>query len=147
LELTIMTAASIAAWGFERRYQVGLATNGMHRMSWTRLGLEPSGDPAQPSRLLETLGRLQRVAIRPFERTLAEEVRRLAFGTTVVVVSALLTPLMAATLLAIRRRGHPVTVVLTGRQAEYPRLEGIVMRRTGPPQAWREHPALVLTHG
>src|SRR5207247_1682422 len=92
LELTITTAASIAAWGFERRYQVGLSTNGMHRMSWSRLSLEPSSDPTQLARLLEALGRLQRVAIRPFETTLVRDARRLAFGTTVVVVSALLTP-------------------------------------------------------
>ena len=144
LELTISTAASIAAWAVAQRYQVGLSTNGLHHFSRAKVSLEPSRDPAQLPRLLEALGRLQPIAGRRFEDILAEEARRLPFGTTVVVVSAVLAPPVAAMLLAMSRRGHAVTLVFTGRQAPNVTLDGVAMRRVGPPEAWRELATLSL---
>ena len=144
VELGITSAASIAAWGAARRYQIGLATNGMHRLSRATVGADPSGGPGHLPRILEALARLRPFAIRPFERTLMEGARRLAFGTTIVVVSALLLPPVAAMLQAMRRRGHPITLVITGREPASLSLNGIVIRRVGPPEAWREAAALSL---
>lgn len=149
LELSITTAASIARWGLDAGYPVGLVTNGMHRLRAHHVGVESASDPAQLTRILEALGRLQPFAVRPFEKTVADATRRLPYGVTVCVVTAGLSSAVAAQLRALRRRGHPVTLILTGREgmagsAGMPRQDGIVSRRVGPPEAWREKPTLSL---
>ncbi len=147
LELTIIAAASIASWAIEQGYQVGLYTNGMHRWSWGDVAVEPGGDPAQLERVLVALGRLQPFAVKRFEDVLAEEVRHLPFGSTLVVVAAELSPEVVDALRALRGRGHAVTVVLAGRQDVAGSLDGIPVRRVGPPEAWREGSALAVTGG
>ena len=144
LEFGITAAASIATWAVDERYQVGLATNGMHRYGSRRVVLEASGDPSVLPRLLEALGRLQPIAIRPFEQTLAEESRHLHYGTTAVAITHDLSAAVAAELTRIRRRGHAVTVILTGRDPKVTRLNGIAVRLAGPPEEWRNTPALTL---
>jgi uncharacterized protein (DUF58 family) len=143
-ELAISTAASIAAWGLAQRYHVGLKSNGVHRLRSLRVGLEPAGDADQLPRILETLGRLQSHAARAFARTLAEESRRLPFGATIVAVTPVLGAAEVAELVALRRRGYPVVLVLTGRQAPTATLDGIIIRRVGPPEAWSKMPTLSL---
>jgi uncharacterized protein (DUF58 family) len=144
LELTITTAASIAAWGLEHRYQVGLATNGLHRLRSLRVGVEPAGGGDQLPKILESLGRLQVPTVRPFELTLAEESRRLPFGATIIAVSAVAGAAVVGELLALRRRGYPVVLVLTGRQSVTTSLDGIVVRQVGPPEAWATAETLAL---
>lgn len=144
LELAITTAASIASWGLAQRYQVGLFSNGLHRLGRTNVSVEPSSAPTQLEHILEALGRLQTVAAKPFETILADTARRLAFGSTVVAVSAVLTGPMVAALISLHRRGHPVTLVLTGRQEVAASLDGVIVRRVGPPEAWREASSLSL---
>jgi len=137
LELAITTAASLASWAVERGYQVGLETNGMHRYGSRMVRVASAGDSEQLARILEALGRLQPFAVTAFATTVAEGVRRLPYGTTIVAVSAVLAPEVAAELIAARRRGHPVAVVLTGTVAVPDSLDGIAIRRVGPPGAWR----------
>ena len=117
LELTICAAASIGAWAIGQGFAVGLASNGLHRLDPTPVAVEARADPSHLPRLLTALGRLQPLARHSFEATLAQHASRLAFGATVVVVSAVLSPAAVAILLGLRRRGHAVTVVATGREA------------------------------
>lgn len=142
LELAICTTASIASWALEQDYQVGLMTNGMHRGHLGRVAVDSSGAPGQLSRVLEALARLEPFATRPFVQVIAAGARRLAYGSTVVVVAAGLDPSVAAELLALRRRGHPVVVVLTEGRRVSGGLGGIVVRRVGPAAAWRELPVI-----
>lgn len=138
LELSIMTAASIAAWALEQGYQVGLVTNGMHYFRRMKVAVGPTGDPARLPDILDALGRLQPIAVRAFETVLTEDARRLPFGATIVAVTGVLTAPAVAALLSLARRGHAVTLVLTGRQDAPASLAGITVRRAGPPEAWRE---------
>ncbi len=138
LEMAITSAASVSAWAVDQGYQVGLTTNGMHRFGRLRVSVESSGSPSQLSRILEALGRLQPLAVRPFEDTLAQDTSRLAYGSTIVVISAVLSEPIVAELLALRRRGYPVTLLYAGRQAMPASLDGVVMRRVGPPGEWRD---------
>ncbi|HVC35698.1 MAG TPA: DUF58 domain-containing protein [Chloroflexota bacterium] len=144
LELAIATTASVSAWGLGEGYQVGLATNGMHRFGRFDVGVAPSSDPAHLPRVLDALARLQPIAVRPFEQTLAQDTHRLGYGATVVVVSAVLSAPVVAQLLALHRRGYPVTLVYTGRQSTAVSLDGVVIRRVGPPEDWRHLPTLSL---
>jgi uncharacterized protein (DUF58 family) len=138
LEMAITAAASISAWAIDQGYQVGISTNGMHRFGRLKVSVDPSGTPSQLQQILEALGRLQPIPVRPFEDTLARDTSRLAYGSTIVVVSAVLTAPVVAEMLALRRRGHPVTLVYAGRQAMPGPMDGVVVRRVGPPDAWRD---------
>lgn len=147
LELTICAAASIAAWALAQGLAVGLVSNGIHRLSPVPVAVEARADPDHLPRLLEALGRLQPLARQPFTATLAAGARRLPYGATVVAVSAVLTPAIAAALVGLRRRGHPVVLVATGREAPAGPLDGVVVRRIGPPEHWRDLPALAPVAG
>ena len=138
VELAIMAAASIAAWGQANAFEVGLASNGLHRLEASPGVAASSAAPTQHARLRQSLGRLQPISTWPFERVLAEESRRLTFGTSAVVISALVTSRLITALAAMRRRGHTVTLVLVGREAPNVSLPGIAVRRVGPPEAWRD---------
>jgi uncharacterized protein (DUF58 family) len=144
LELAIMTAASLATWGQLRGYEVGLTTNGMHLFSSVPVRVETSAAIDQSTRLQDALGRLQPIAMQPFDEILTKESHRLPYGTSVVVVSAVVpTPLMLA-LMALRRHGYPVILVLAGPSSPELALDGLAVRRVGPPEAWRELAELTL---
>ena len=144
LELGILTAASLANWGLEQGYQVGLYTNGMHRWSWGSVAVEPGRDPSQLERILIALGRLQPLAVGRFDELLPREARRLPFGATVVVVTAALTAPIVQAMLALRARGHAVTAILTGRRPSSASFDGVVVRHVGPPEVWREVETLAV---
>ena len=142
LELSIMAAASIAMWGLEQGYQVGLYTNGLQKKSHGSVALEPGRSTEQAERILLTLGRLQPLVSERFQDLLSRRGWQLPFGTTVVIVSASLFPEAAATAQGLRRSGHGVTMVFTGRREVATSLYGVVVRRIGPPGGWRDMPEL-----
>ena len=147
LELGITTAASIANWGLERGYQVGLFTNGLHRGRRGDVVVDAGGDPGQWGRILVALARLQPVSAMTFQSLLNGYSRRLPYGATVVVVTAAILPPVEAALRRVQARGHAVTVVLTGRSGIGASLPGVTLRRVGPPEAWKEMPALSVSTG
>jgi uncharacterized protein (DUF58 family) len=144
VELAITAVASAATWAIEQDYPVGLVTNGMHRGRLGRVAVAPGAGPNQLQLVLEALAGLEPFAARPFALVVAEAARRLPYGATVVVVAAGLDRAVVAELLGLRRRGHPVVVILTEDRTLSGSLDGIVVRRLGPPESWREAPALDL---
>ncbi len=142
LELSITTAASLAHWGVEQGYQVGIFTNGVHREGCGRVAVQPGSGPAQLERILLALARLQPIVLQGFDSLLAQEVRRLPFGTTLVLVTPSLSQPVLAAAAALRKRGHAVTAILTGRQGVARPIEGVTVRRVGPPESWRDFQVL-----
>lgn len=145
LELGITTAASIASWGLERGYQVGLYTNGLHRGRRGDVVVEAGGDAGQLERILLALGRLQPVSGMRFQGLLSRYSHRLPYGATVVAVTAAIPPPVEVALQGLQDRGHAVTAVLTGRLGVGGSLPRITVRRVGPPEAWRDMPTLSLS--
>jgi uncharacterized protein (DUF58 family) len=138
LELGICTAASIARWGLGQGYQVGVYTNGGHRGSHRPSLVEPGSGNDQLEKILYSLGRLQPAALKPFDELVAIHGRQLPYGSTVVLISADLSPKMASEATTLRRHGFGVVVILTGRQSNGATMPGVVVRRVGPPEAWRD---------
>lgn len=135
IELAITTAASIAAWGAERGYRVGLRTNaatGPHGLA------APGTDAERLPRILEALARVTPAVEEPYERTLEEAARQLKYGETVVAVAAALSPAQAAALDQLRVGGHPVALLLTGSGAADAHPTGVRVQRIGPPESWRD---------
>lgn len=113
LELTITVAASLANYGLEEGYMVGLRVNSFSPQSDMQVKINPSRDPGQLTRILEALARIKGWSGLPMEELLHAERRNLPRGATLVVVTAVISDDMLDTLTAIRRAGHPVTLVET----------------------------------
>jgi uncharacterized protein (DUF58 family) len=113
LELTITVAASLANHALEEGYMVGLQVNAFTPHSDRQVKLLPSRNPEQLTRILESLARIKGWSGLSMEDTIRAERRNLPRGATIVVVTGVVTDDMVSILTAIRRAGHPVTLVET----------------------------------
>jgi uncharacterized protein (DUF58 family) len=117
-EMAVSVAASVACWGLEQGYAVGLCANGTMqefdggikplpkiaagqtsfsgsatralsaRRSAGRLRIAPASERGQLLRLMDALARLVAFIPRPIQDIVVEEASRLPYGTTVVYVGA-----------------------------------------------------------
>jgi uncharacterized protein (DUF58 family) len=126
LEAAITTAASVASWAAERGYLVGLAANARIFHSSSAVRLPPSRDPRQLMHVLEALARLVPMATMAPETLVELEARSLAFGTTVVMISAVATEPLIAQLRSLRRGGHqPVLLLISSDDQPLAPLDGL----------------------
>ncbi|HLZ08155.1 MAG TPA: hypothetical protein VKT80_06160, partial [Chloroflexota bacterium] len=137
LELAVVTAASIVEWALANGFRVALTTNGLHRLRTGPVAIGATNDPIRRRAFLSALGRLQPLSAHPFALTLAVGSQRLVYGTTVVAIGAIFGPADLARLIGLRRRGHPVSMLVTGRSTLPAIFNGIDIRRIGPPESWR----------
>jgi uncharacterized protein (DUF58 family) len=111
LELTITVAASVANYALETGYMVGLQVNAFTENSDRQVKLLPSSNPDQFTRILEQLARIKGWSGLPMEELIRTQRHVLPKGATIVVVTGVVTTDMLDILLALRRAGHPVTLV------------------------------------
>jgi hypothetical protein len=95
-----------------------LLTNAALGGSDWRVRVAPARHSAQAARLLELLAQLTVYTLTPFETLLTAELPRLPYGATVLIITALLNEGLLAALLALRAKGHPLTVVKLGAPPE-----------------------------
>lgn len=143
VELGISVAASVAAWGLEQGYAVGLYANGLQMPDEEaapapvasegvqdtaalerairatpslRVRIPASTDRGQLVRMLEALARVVSYFPSPMAQILAAEETRLPYGTTVVYIgtAAGLRDDGLAHLRRLRARGHSVALLLVG---------------------------------
>ena len=114
LERVITVAASAASFAVEEGHDLGLFSNGSHILADRPMILPPSRDPQQLTLVLEGLATITPVVMAPMARKLAEHSRRFPMGATLVIVAALATPELAATILDLKGRGHPVMMLYVG---------------------------------
>ena len=111
LEHAISVAASIANDAFDRRYGVGLLANSSAPDADRSVRILPGRRAEQFVRVLEALAVITPFVLEPLAAMLDREEHRLPAGTTLAVVTSLMTDDLAATLLRLRRRGHQVVVL------------------------------------
>ncbi len=127
-ELGIVVASSLAVHLTEKRQAVGLVTNGSDPLEEAGSDGNPSGRiPSLPPRkgrehLLHILDLLARIGASaeeetaPFVQILSQQSLGLPWGSTVIAITATEAPGLLDTLLALRRRGLFVVLVLTDPQ-------------------------------
>lgn len=182
LELALCAAASVATWGIEHGYAVGLYANGMllsagapelspsaksrptgnidsdNNLEQVRAAgvallhaqIAPSARPEQLVRIQQTLARVFPYWVGPMTTVLTREMTHLPVGSTVAYIGAARTldDEGIALLEQMRRRGHVVTTLLTGDEAEMVDTGRIPMIRLGDANTWHELFAEALaTHG
>lgn len=138
-ESAIVAAGSLAADALDRRYAVGMYANGVLAGSDQTLRIHPGRGPNQLPVILEGLAKLTPLAATNFPRMLREEGRRFPWGSTVVVVSALMTNALVIALAELLAAGHRVVLVRVG-EFEPPPLQGLTVH-TLPDNLLGYHPA------
>jgi uncharacterized protein (DUF58 family) len=111
LEANLVVAASIARWAHEARYAVGLLSNGVLPESDRPIEIAPGRRRDQLPRILEALGGLSPITMASLADQLERESHSLPFGSTFVVVTALMPEPLAAVLQRLHRSGHHATVL------------------------------------
>jgi uncharacterized protein (DUF58 family) len=111
LEHAIVVAASLAGYAVERRYVVGLVANGAMPHADQPLKVLPGRSPHQLSRMLEVLAGVTPFATSSIERLLRDESPELPWGATLVVVTAVVTDELRATLTRLREAGRRLVLI------------------------------------
>lgn len=126
LERAISVAASIANYGVEQRYIVGVIANGSVPHSDQPIKVLPSRDPKQLVRILEALAAVTGFATSSIEDLLMAESPKLPWGATLVVVTAIVTEELVTTLLRLRDVGRRLVLISLDRELPSQELEGIL---------------------
>jgi len=111
LEKTISVAASIANYAFTQRYEVGVIANGCIHHSDQSIKVLPSRRPDQLARVMEALAAVTSFATSSIEALLLAESPRLPWGSTLVVVTAVITDDLLDALLRLHGAGRRVVLV------------------------------------
>ncbi|MCO6453176.1 MAG: DUF58 domain-containing protein [Caldilineales bacterium] len=126
LEQAVSVAASICYHGIAQRWPTGLLANGALPRSDQPIRLPPGRSPAQLTTILEMLAAVTPFATAPVERLIAAESPRLPWGSTLVIVTAIVTEALAATLLDLQRVGRRIALVSLDPQPLSPALKHIL---------------------
>ena len=119
-ETAIVVAASVAHAGLDARRSVGLSANSAIRNAEQWLHLPASRHDMQQTRILEALAQLNAQPLLSFENLLRLETPQLPYGATLLAVSPIVTEPILTALLDLRLTGHPVALIVVGRQPDRP---------------------------
>ncbi|MGD9099378.1 MAG: DUF58 domain-containing protein [Anaerolineae bacterium] len=111
LERAVCAAASIASYAVERHWLVGLTANGAMPNADQPIRVPPGRGPDQLSFLLEALAGVTNFTTSAFERFLLQESSRVAWGATLVVLTAVVSDGIRASLDRLRAAGRRVVLV------------------------------------
>jgi uncharacterized protein (DUF58 family) len=143
LETAIVVAASLAYAGLDARRSVGLVANSNIRESKDWVQLAVSRHMLQATHILEALAQLNSTPLMTFDQLLRLERPRLPYGASIFAITSLLSENILNALLDLRSKGHPVALILVGRQPDRlmpPNVPLYVVREN-----WTELKALHLT--
>jgi uncharacterized protein (DUF58 family) len=126
LEAAVTTAASVANWASEHGFLVGLAANAKLFHSSAAVRIPPSRHPHQLMHIFEALARLVPMGSMPVQSLVELEAHDLAYGSTVVVVTAATGEPLIRQLQQLKRAGHrPVLLLITADEAPVAPLDGL----------------------
>jgi len=111
LERILSTAGSVAKYGIDAGYAVGIAANGSFPDSDRPLRVPVGSSSDQLMRILEALAVIGPLTLVPLQTVLDREAQSFPFGATLVCVTARMDPSLAASLMRIAEAGHAVTVL------------------------------------
>jgi uncharacterized protein (DUF58 family) len=132
-ENAITVAASIAIHALDTRHTVGMFANGVVGGSDQPLRVRPSRSPEQAHLILSGLAKLSPIASLNFPRLLRSETLRFPWGSTIVVVTALMSDPLAAAMAELVRAGHRL-VLVTIDEIDVPPIRGLLTFRIASDQ-------------
>jgi uncharacterized protein (DUF58 family) len=111
LERVLSVAASVATYGFNAGYAIGLSANGAYPSSDRPMRIPVGRRSDQLMRVLEALAVVGPLTLTPLETVLERETQSFPFGATLVCVTSRMDEPLAAALGRIAAAGHAVTVL------------------------------------
>ncbi|MCA9929855.1 MAG: DUF58 domain-containing protein [Anaerolineales bacterium] len=122
LERAIGVAASIANYGTQRRWGVGVYANGAVPGSDQPIRVQPGRSPDQLGQVLEALAAVTEFATGSIERMMLRESPGLPWASTVVLVTAVVTEEIVVGLVRLKEAGRRVVLISL---SEEPPLTGL----------------------
>jgi len=149
-EYAITAAASLARQLWDEGHALGLYVNALltqealfadgngESPGSERIRIAPRQQPSQLMRVLEALARIDDRGRWTIEALLQVESGRLLFGTTIVVISAVVTRRLRLALIDLQRKGYGVALVALGDAQLEPPIPGVVYYHIGGRERWFE---------
>jgi len=125
LEQIVSLAASVASFGVEQKYMVGLVANGSLPRSDQPLKVLPSRSPDHLMHMLEALAAVTAFSTSRMEQLLETESPKLPWGATLIVITGIVSDALLAALLELRAAGRKVALVAVGAEVDREQLRGI----------------------
>lgn len=116
MEEVISTAASIARWGLESGFEVGLHSNGALPGAHLPLRIPASAEESQLLAILDYLARLMLIVDRPIEQVIEADLDRLPHGTALLLCTSVM-PQHLINVLCDVGRNRRVILVMVGNEA------------------------------
>jgi uncharacterized protein (DUF58 family) len=110
-ERAIRLTASLANFASLEKYAFGLVANGTYPDSDQRLRILPGRDPSQLRNVLEALAAVSYFVASPIETLLRRESPNLPWGSTLIVITPLVTQNLLAEILRLRDVGRRIALV------------------------------------
>lgn len=144
LELAIITAASIANFTITAGFRTGLYVNQRKRFPDEPMRIPPGQTTDQMMHILETLAQATPFESIPVARLIQNESRSLAWGSTIVVVTAVPTDALIATLFRMKRSGRKVVLIAIGGKTPPGAAEGLTVFHVSEDISWRDLESIAL---
>jgi uncharacterized protein (DUF58 family) len=135
-EYAITATASLAHWAWEQGQAVGLFANTVMQPGARIVRIRPAGHRDQLTLIFEALARIIPFGRWPLEESLRYEGPHLPYGTTIVVITALLTEPLRRTLLYLHDRGFALALVTLGGAGNAPLIPGVRRYHIGGHAEW-----------
>ncbi len=138
-EYAITAAASLARQIWQDGQPVGLICNAHAPRTSRYIRVQPGNHPSQLVQILTALAQINEGHGRwPIETLLQAEARRLPPGTTIVVISPVVSKLLEQTLVDLRRREYGVALVALGKARLSTPLLGVQYVHIGGKERWHD---------
>ncbi len=124
LEQVIGLSAALASQGLHDGYQVGLISNGCLANSDQPFRIPPGRSPKQLASILQALAGVTPITIGSFESFLMKEIPRVAYGSMLIIVTAITSPELAQTLIRLKRHERRISMISIAQETP-PVLPGI----------------------
>lgn len=111
LERAVSVAASIANYGVQQGWGVGVYANGSLPDSDQPIRVPPGRSPNQLSRILEALAAVTEFGISSIEKMMLRESTRLPWASTVILVTVVVTEEIIIGLLRLKEAGRRVVLI------------------------------------
>ena len=126
LEYLVRATAALVQHGLQDGYRVGLVSNGCLAHADQPFRVPPGRSSEQLTHLLTALAGVTPFVSAPFDRFLLSEMPRLPYGATLVMVTTLVSPALAESLLRMHRHARRITLLVFGSQPP-PHIPGITI--------------------
>lgn len=124
IEALVCMAASAAKKAYDQGYRVGLVSNSAIAQSGKPFRISPGRSPNQLPIILEALAGITPMVCAAFDRFLITQAPKLQYGSTLLVITAVLPPGLNETMLRLKAHGRRIVVVFLG-EDDPPQIPGI----------------------